>query len=713
METGEYPQIMIGIEMIDILGQRRESDVSGSLLEAIIKRLNFSGQFYHGFPVISSAEGAMTLDGLLCSEEHGVVIFHYLKEDVVTEELAEIVDEVHLKITAKLSEVRELTKNRSLAVPVKSIVYAPSGYNHEIGELEGDVLLSITEADIKENIQSSYWEHPELLRTVLSRLQSLSNLKPKRKRSYVRDADSKGAVLKSLERSLATLDANQTRAVLENIDGVQRIRGLAGSGKTIVLARKIAHIHSQNPDWNIAVTFNSRSLKEQLKRLVEIFYFDSDEDKPDWDKVNIIHAWGSPKSEGMYFNACLLHNVPYKDFSESKYLKTAREDNFQAVCRDFLDRIQSDKKLYDLILIDEAQDFKPEFLQLCYSLLDSKKRLIYAYDELQNLGDSAMPSPEEIWGSDENGKPKVSFTEQSQDIILDVCYRNPGPVLTAAHALGFGVYRKPMIQMFEYDELWKEIGYEVENGELAEGQEVTLKRSAESSPALLENHNSYEELIKFRAFDSVQEEYDWVVSEIIKNIREEEILPSDIVVIHPNTKRMRQEVGYIRDQLFNSDVNSSIAGITSSPDEFFSDDSITFTSIYRAKGNEAAMVYIINAEYCNTVFELAKKRNILFTAMTRTKAWLRVVGTGDRFAELVEEYSKVKHNNFALKFKYPTQEEREKMRIVNRDMTSSERRRVSQARKNAENLAALLGGEVNLEDIPEELRAALIQKLKG
>lgn len=699
--------------MIDILGQRRESDVSGQLLEAVIKKFNFSGQFYHGFPVISSPEGGITLDGLLCSKEYGVVIFHYLKEESVTENLAELVDDVHLKVTAKLSEVRELTKSRKLVVPVKSIVYSPSGINYERGDIENEVLLSTTEEELRENIEGSIWEYPELFKTVLSRLQSLSNLKPKRKRSYVKEADSKGAVLKSLERALATLDTNQTRAVLENIDGVQRIRGLAGSGKTIVLARKIAHIHSQNPNWDIAVTFNSRSLKEQLKRLIEIFYFDATDDQPDWEKVNIIHAWGSPKSEGMYFNACLLHNVPYKDFSQSKYLKTAEEDNFQAVCRDFLERTQSDKKLYDLILIDEAQDFKPEFLQLCYSLLGPKKRLIYAYDELQNLGDSAMPSPEEIWGNDESGKPRVTFSEKSQDIILDVCYRNPGPVLTAAHALGFGVYRKPMIQMFEYGELWKEIGYEVTNGSLTDGQEVTLQRSSESSPALLESHNSYDELIKFRKFDSIQSEYDWVVDEIVKNIKEEEILPSDIVVIHPNTMKMRQEVGYIRDELFNNGINSSIAGITSSPDEFFSDDSITFTSIYRAKGNEAAMVYIINADYCNSVFELAKKRNILFTAMTRTKAWLRVVGTGKKFEELMDEYNKVREKNFTLQFKYPTQEEREEMRIVNRDMTRTERMRVSQARKNAENLAALLGGEVNLEDIPEDVRTALIQKLQG
>ncbi len=97
-----------------------------------------------------------------------------------------------------------------------------------------------------------------------------------------------------------------------------------------------------------------------------------------------------------------------------------------------------------------------------------KKRLVYAYDELQNLGDSSMPSPEQIWEVDEHGKPIVSFTSEEQDITLDICYRNPGPILTTAHALGFGIYHKPIIQMFDFEGLWTEIGYEKIDGELVE-----------------------------------------------------------------------------------------------------------------------------------------------------------------------------------------------------------------------------------------------------
>ena len=57
-----------------------------------------------------------------------------------------------------------------------------------------------------------------------------------------------------------TLDHLQSRIVIETVEDVQRIRGLAGSGKTIVLALKAAYLHASHPEWRIAVTFLTRSI---------------------------------------------------------------------------------------------------------------------------------------------------------------------------------------------------------------------------------------------------------------------------------------------------------------------------------------------------------------------------------------------------------------------------------------------------------------------
>ena len=47
--------------------------------------------------------------------------------------------------------------------------------------------------------------------------------------------------------------------------------------------------------------------------------------------------------------------------------------------------------------------------------------------------------------------------------------------------------------------------------------------------------------------------------------------------------------------------------------------SITVSGIFRAKGNEAPMVYIANADYCASGHEMIRLRNILFTAITRSR----------------------------------------------------------------------------------------------
>ncbi len=94
----------------------------------------------------------------------------------------------------------------------------------------------------------------------------MTSIRKRKQRSYVQQENSRGAKLHKLEESIANLDRNQSAAVIETVEGVQRIRGLAGdSGKTIVLALKVAYLHAKHPDWNIAVTFNTRSLKVSLK----------------------------------------------------------------------------------------------------------------------------------------------------------------------------------------------------------------------------------------------------------------------------------------------------------------------------------------------------------------------------------------------------------------------------------------------------------------
>jgi superfamily I DNA and RNA helicase len=65
------------------------------------------------------------------------------------------------------------------------------------------------------------------------------------------DERTKGAILSKLDLQIAKFNRKQKIAALTIVDGPQRIGGMACSGKTIILAMKVAMIHMENPDAKI------------------------------------------------------------------------------------------------------------------------------------------------------------------------------------------------------------------------------------------------------------------------------------------------------------------------------------------------------------------------------------------------------------------------------------------------------------------------------
>ena len=266
--------------------------------------------------------------------------------------------------------------------------------------------------------------------------------------------------------------------------------------------------------------------------------------------------------------------------------------------------------------------------------------------------------------------------------------------------------------MFDQSQLWEEIGYRVREGDLKEGADVTLYRPEDTSPKFLEEHSDIGDLVQFIPFDNGEEQISWLVGEIRKSLEKDELRHDDIMVINPDPLTTREKVGPIRSRLLEMGIMSHLAGVDTNPDVFFRDSSegsVTFTGIYRAKGNEAGMVYVINAQDCHAESgNLASLRNRLFTALTRSKAWIRVLGVGGGMEELKQEYEKLKERNFELKFTYPTQDQREQLRIIHRDMTQAERERLKSGQRGLDGLLGdIESGTLHIEDLDEDLIARL------
>ena len=245
--------------------------------------------------------------------------------------------------------------------------------------------------------------------------------------------------------------------------------------------------------------------------------------------------------------------------------------------------------------------------------------------------------------------------------------------------------------------------------------DVVLFRTEESSPRFLEEHSPIDDLIEFRHFDSRESQAEWLTQAIKTNLEVDELRHDDIVVINPDPLTTREQVGPIRRRLLDIGINSHLAGVDTDPDIFFNREtnSVTFTGIYRAKGNEAGMVYIVNAQDCQSAaLNLARIRNRLFTAITRSKAWVRVLGVGDGMQRLIQEYERLKQRNFELHFRYPTEDERAQIMIVHRDMTAEDQKRLKAREKNLLDLFEdLESGNLHPEDLDEGLRTKLKELL--
>ncbi|KKB63792.1 helicase [Robbsia andropogonis] len=681
------------------------------------------GQLMIGYPIIGTPDGRHAIDAILVTPQKGIVAIDLIEGGDPGDYDARQ-DDAANRLEARLKTYRDLMRRRDMLIPIHTISYAPGV--HDVGRFAIPGYSLVNRESLQAELDRLEWPTADqrVYEIAVSAIQSISSIRASRtKRVIVRD-DSRGARLKRLEDSIATLDNRQGKAVLETVEGVQRIRGLAGSGKTIVLALKAAYLHAQHPDWRIAVTFNTRSLKGQFRRLINNFCIEQGEE-PNWGQLRILNAWGAPggdERDGIYHDFCRSHSIDYYDFSSAKNT-FGMEKVFAGACEHALAQVRDRKPLYDVILIDEAQDFPSSFLRLCYEALGDEKRLVYAYDELQSLSSESLPPPEEIFGRTADGSPRVRFengndTSSRRDIILNKCYRNSRPVLVTAHALGFGIYRTPakdgdtgLVQMFDQPHLWEEIGYRRRDGDLHDGAHVTLSRTEESSPAFLENHSPPDDLVQFIKVDNVGEQAEWLAQAIKNNLEQDELRHDDIVVINPDPTSTRREVGPIRRRLLDMGIQTHTAGVDTDPDIFFQsdNDSITFTGIFRAKGNEAGMVYIINAQDCNSsAWNLSTIRNRLFTAITRSKAWVRVLGYGPGMQQLIDEFERVKQHNFELSFVYPTKDQREKLKIVHRDVTPADQKRFeARQRALADALNDMDQGRLHFDDLDPAVQAQL------
>jgi superfamily I DNA and RNA helicase len=478
-------------------------------------------------------------------------------------------------------------------------------------------------------------------------------------------------IQKSLRTTFMQDDA-QRLASMQLPPGPQRIRGLAGTGKTIVLCLKAAITHKKFKDFKILYLFNTQSLYLHVQSLISKYFTLEAKRAPDFDAgIQVFHAWGGKQKPGLYSDLCKKYGLMPLTLGDVR----GQGDALAYIYRDLLSKIGDDiEPEYDLILMDEAQDFPIEVFQMIFKLakgVGAEKRIIWAYDEFQSLRDTEIKGPAELFGQSKEGKPNLPDSvlagkyagDIPKDFVLPNCYRTPRPILMTAHGVAMSLYTSRPTEMFYHPSEWQALGYKVNEPQaliISRGEQVEIERPDENSRNLLEgllreNGKNPRNLVQCEHFAEYEEQINFIKTKILQLITDDGVAPEEIIIVNLKSGNNKESMLNVQRALTMVGIKSVIPGYVESADVFKPKGFVTITTPFRAKGNEANIVFVINAQQVIGDFTL-RMRNAFFVAVTRSRGWCYVSGFGERMLTLANEINAIKDDAPKFKFICPDQD---------------------------------------------------------
>ena len=196
---------------------------------------------------------------------------------------------------------------------------------------------------------------------------------------------------------IRALDRQQERLARHISGGYRLIRGVAGSGKTLILTHRAKHFGALLPDWRILLTCYNRALAAALAkevaavRNVRVRTVDGLARELLEDAGQLIRRHGEPDFEARR--------------REAREIATALNDT----------------ERFDIVLVDEAQDLGSSGLDLAWAMLKrNRDHFVIALDSAQRVYRRHM-----TWNP-------PGMTARGRATVLRINYRNTREILDPA-----------------------------------------------------------------------------------------------------------------------------------------------------------------------------------------------------------------------------------------------------------------------------------------
>ena len=206
---------------------------------------------------------------------------------------------------------------------------------------------------------------------------------------------------------MRSLDLEQERTAKGIPEGHRILKGVAGSGKTLVLSCRARYLKKVQPEWRILLVCFNISLCQYIRQLLA----GTDSNSND-SGIDVYHYHGLVKT----LTAANLGKLPAE----------ASDDWNKRIGTTFREAITSGlvKTRYDAVLIDEGQDFAPEWLHSLTALLNpASDSLLLCLDPAQN-----------IFGRKITFKSVGIKVVGKRPLLLKTSYRNTKEILSLARS---------------------------------------------------------------------------------------------------------------------------------------------------------------------------------------------------------------------------------------------------------------------------------------
>lgn len=372
------------------------------------------------------------------------------------------------------------------------------------------------------------------------------------------------------------LSSEQKRHIEPSPNQHQRLRGVAGSGKTLVIAQRAANLASIGKKVLI-VTYNItlwHHIRDNISRARYNF---------SWEQFEFNHFHGFCKNY-LYENDI---SFPESDGDTNEFFDTVIPE---LIINSMQNKQNKNNRKYDAILIDEGQDYTKRYYEmLCLFLSDNDEILLVA-DEKQNIYSRELSWLESMQGTKFRGR----WRELKQS------YRLPYPILKEANR-----FAKNFLP---------------DTGLIPEPTEGGL-----FDPHLLWRNLDNKSL----PVERIHKAFEWLT-------KKQSISPSDIVILLPTHKEGLEAKKYFEDKNIKiNDVFEEKKGNKSHKYSFWMGDSrLKMSTIHSFKGWELKNVIVVtphNDDYPNIDY-------LMYIAITRTMENLIVFNRLEKYKEYGSEW---------------------------------------------------------------------------